>query len=321
MPSDPDSRSDPEVSALAPPKDAAPERRAALVVNTRSRQGRDLHAQARTLLEARGFVVDESFPVSRPDVLLGLVRRLVNRGRGLVVVGGGDGTVSESVDAFAYRESVLGYLPLGTTNNFARSLGIPLDVEGAVDVIAAGRVEEVDLGRIHDDYFANVCSLGLTVQTALSVSPRQKRYLGRVAYGLAGLRSLHRQQAFTLDVTADGERHRFVTRQAIVANGRFHAGRVLSEDSGVDTARLLIYVMEGGSAWQVVKGHAAYLAGWGERLRQTTELSAREVQLVAHPAQAIEVDGEVNAATPTRVAVAPGALRVMVPIDVGPPGV
>ena len=63
-----------------------------------------------------------------------------------IIVGGGDGTISSVVDAFAYRATVFGLLPLGTANSFARSLEIPLDLEGAVDVIAHGKVADVDLG-------------------------------------------------------------------------------------------------------------------------------------------------------------------------------
>jgi len=57
---------------------------------------------------------------------------------------------------------VLGILPLGTGNSFARTLGIPLTIEGAADVIAYGKVADIDLGKIDHDYFANIASLGFS---------------------------------------------------------------------------------------------------------------------------------------------------------------
>ena len=67
----------------------------------------------------------------------------------LLVVGSGDGTASELAGRLAYRDTVLGVLPLGTTNNLARSLGLPLELKDAIDVIAEGRVATADLGAYH----------------------------------------------------------------------------------------------------------------------------------------------------------------------------
>ena len=65
----------------------------------------------------------------------------------LLIVGGGDGSISEAARRLAYRDMALGILPLGTTNNFAGTLGLPLNLAGATDVLAAGKVADVDLGR------------------------------------------------------------------------------------------------------------------------------------------------------------------------------
>src|SRR6185437_5216445 len=119
----------------------------ALVVNTHSRQGATLFVEAQRALRERGFALSETRAVRQPRRLREVVRKLVADGERLIVVGGGDGTFTTVVDELAYRDVVLGVLPLGTANTFGRTLGIPLDLEGAVDVIASGRVREVDLGE------------------------------------------------------------------------------------------------------------------------------------------------------------------------------
>ena len=78
----------------------------------------------------------------------------------MVIVGGGDGSLSSAVDHFIGTNTVFAILPLGTANSFARTLGIPLDLDGAIDVIAKGRRKRIDLGCIDGDYFANAAAHG-----------------------------------------------------------------------------------------------------------------------------------------------------------------
>jgi hypothetical protein len=100
-------------------------RRAALVVNARSRRGRRLFPAVRARLLASGFDVLGSFPAGRAGGLGASLAAAVDLRPDLLIVGGGDGTVSEAARCLAYRDMALGVLPLGTTNNFARTLGIP----------------------------------------------------------------------------------------------------------------------------------------------------------------------------------------------------
>src|SRR3546814_20002025 len=79
----------------------------------------------------------------------------------MVIVGGGDGSISGAVDSFIGCDCVFALLPLGTANSFARTLGIPVDLDGAIDVIATGRRARIDLGAIDGDYFANVAAIGM----------------------------------------------------------------------------------------------------------------------------------------------------------------
>ena len=133
------------------------ERTAVLVVNTNSSQGEKFFFAAMDELARRGIWIAASYPVRDSARLRECVEEAISRAQSLVIVGGGDGTISSIVDYFAHKELVLGVLPLGTGNSFARSLGIPINLEGAVDVIASGKVADVDLGKVGDSCFANIC--------------------------------------------------------------------------------------------------------------------------------------------------------------------
>src|SRR5690349_1203118 len=138
------------------------DRRAALVVNAHSRQGMRLYDTARTRLLAAGFTLLDTYPVDRPRELEATLAEAVGRGPDLLVAGGGDGTISTAARLLAHHDIALGLLPLGTTNNFARTVGIPLTLDGAVETLAEGKVIDVDLGLAGATAFTNHVGVGLS---------------------------------------------------------------------------------------------------------------------------------------------------------------
>jgi diacylglycerol kinase (ATP) len=102
------------------------DRHGVLVVNTRSRRGRGHYEVARGLLSTAGFDLLACFGVDQPGQLAGALTAATALRPDLLIAGGGDGTISEAARHLAHRDIALGVLPLGTTNNFARTLGIPL---------------------------------------------------------------------------------------------------------------------------------------------------------------------------------------------------
>jgi diacylglycerol kinase (ATP) len=166
-------------------------RRAALVVNTRSRRGLHLYEEASRQFYAAGFSLLGSFPVDRPGQLEASLVAALDLAPDLLVVGGGDGTLSLAARHLAHRDVALGVLPLGTTNNFARTLGVPLNVTAAVVLLARGKVADVDLGQADGAMFANLVSVGLSGHVAANVRHDLKRVLGRAAYPSARDRRCH----------------------------------------------------------------------------------------------------------------------------------
>jgi diacylglycerol kinase (ATP) len=102
---------------------------AVVVVNAYSRQGERLFRRALGGLVQRGMGISASYAVRDPVRLPDIVKEAIASGSGLVVIGSGDGTISSVVGFFADRDVVLGILPLGTSNRFARTLGIPLSLD------------------------------------------------------------------------------------------------------------------------------------------------------------------------------------------------
>ena len=208
-------------------------RRTALVVNVRSRRGRRHFATVHRRLQATVELVDVH-PVADPRGLPEALAAAADSGADLVVVGGGDGTLSEAAHQLAHRDVCLGVVPLGTTNNFARGLGLPLRLPAALRVLTGGKVADVDLGHVAGQHFANLTSLGLSVQVAEHVPHRLKRVLGRAAYPLTALALLPGHRPFTARLRIGDEVHDLATHQLNIANGSHHAGRAIAPDTGLD---------------------------------------------------------------------------------------
>ena len=292
----------------------AQEKSAVLVVNTHSRRGERSFFRAVDELTKRGINITASYPVRQPDRLPQVVKEAMRRKGSLVIVGGGDGTISSIVDIFAYQDVVLGILPLGTGNSFARTLGIPLTIEGAADVIAGGKVADIDLGRIDDDYFANIASLGFSAKVAQATSRELKQVLGPLAYLFAAIREFFRHRSFSCTLQIDGLRYKLKTHQVIIANGSFMGKTFLTPTINPDDRSLIVFTMDMLNRWQMLGLWTAFFLGKYTVFSEAKYFQTREARIEADPSQSINVDGEATPAkTPVTVSVAPEALKVMVP--------
>jgi diacylglycerol kinase (ATP) len=290
------------------------DRRAILVVNAHSRRGRVLYDQARHRLVEAGFPLLQAHPVENPAELERVLTRSIDEAPDLLITGGGDGTISTAARMLAHRDIALGLLPLGTTNNFARTAGVPLALDEAIATLARGKVIDLDLGMAGDVPFTNHVGVGLSADVMRKAPPPLKRALGRYAYPLTALGLLARHRPLHVTVRADGRRHVFVSHQVYVANGGFHAGRPITGDASADD-RLLIAYPVGGPARRDLLRETARNAATGPRrtLREEPFLATGELWLETdHPAR-VEVDGEPAGHTPLRIGLAANALRVMAP--------
>ena len=291
---------------------------AALIVNARSRTGEKAFEEAREKLGALGVEVGAGFPVHDPARLAETVRAAVSEGYDPIILGGGDGSVSSAVDFLAHHETTLGLLPLGTANDFARTLGIPTDLAEACENIARGKVVDVDLGVVGDNYYVNVASVGLSVAATRALSPRLKKSIGPLAYPVAAVKAFVRHEPFVGRLTFPDGDHAPVEYgrllQVAVGNGRFYGGgMVVAPGSGIDDKSLDVYAIVLGRPRDLF-GVARYLrSGDFVNSEGVDHFRTSRVVLETRPEHPVNVDGEIVTRTPEEFSVAPDALRVIVP--------
>ncbi|WP_240487210.1 lipid kinase [Hyalangium minutum] len=315
---------------IAPPRRRALEEGpAVLVVNTKSRTGKEAFEEARAALTARGVPLLSTHALSQLRHLKRVLDEAVSQGARRILVGGGDGTVSCAVSHLLGRDVTLGVVPLGTGNDFARSLGIPASVEEACDVIVQGYTARVDVGLANGRPFLNAASLGLATAIAKRLTQRLKQKMGKLAYPVAAATQLLEHQPFHVRLKTDEQALELDVLQLVVGNGRYHgAGNMVAPDAALDDRRLHVYAITAPSADSGREGtglgqlaDVATLARVALSLRSghhvdhpaVTYLRTSRLEVDAEPVQEVNADGELIGHTPMRFEVVPSALRVYAP--------
>ena len=288
-------------------------KQAILVVNAMSRKGADVFEEVRDKLIAAGIDLIEAHAVHDPDEMDKVICAAIERAP-MVIVGGGDGSLSTNVDFFLGKDTVFAILPLGTANSFAGTLCIPKDIDSAIDVIADGERKRIDLGCIDGDYFVNAAAIGLSPMIAETVPHKLKRHLGMVGYMIWALWCALRFRPFRLVVTHDdGRCEKVWATEVRIANGTHHGGVELVESQEIDSGEIVIQAVTGTSVFGLAWSWFATLAKLKSRHGTTREFRGRRMRLDTRPRRHISIDGEVSAKTPVTVSVARGAIEVAAP--------
>jgi YegS/Rv2252/BmrU family lipid kinase len=288
---------------------------AALIVNAKSRKGQKLFKRACQRARDLPFPVD-AHAVKNPEHLERTVRRALEKKPDLVILGGGDGTISGLVDLLVGHDVILGVLPLGTANSFARTLGLPLGIDAAIDVFRTGVPRRIDLGMIDGDYFANCAAMGLSPQIAETVPHNLKKVLGRIGYlGWAGIQfAKFRPFMLTVDDGTGEQRMRVV--EVRISNGPYHGGTWLVDDAQVDSGKIVVQAVTARYKRTLFKNWFTSFFGMEARHQDTVTFTGCDLKVDTRPSLPISIDGEVLARTPIRAKIAAGVIRVMVPAPV-----
>jgi len=256
----------------------------------------------------------DAYAVNDPGRLHAIARTALAKQPDILILGGGDGTISSLVDHIVGSDIPLGLLPLGTANSFARTLGIPFDLDEAINIIAAGHRRRIDLGMIDDDYFANSAAIGMSPLIAKTIPHQLKRFGGRAGYALWAAVQSARFEPFRVTVTVDGGARAILSALEVrIANGSYHGGTRVVEQAKVDSGEIVVQVVKGETHSRLALNWLATLAGSDLRHQLTREFRGRAIRIETNPPLPISIDGEVLARTPVTAKVAPHAIEVFAP--------
>jgi len=247
-----------------------------------------------------------------------IARELVREAPPLIVAAGGDGTVSCIASNLQGTKTALGVLPMGTLNHFARDLGVPGDLDAAIDLIAAGRTIDVDMGVVNGVHFINNASLGLYPDIVRDRTLQQRR-LGRGKYwamAWATVAALRRSSFVHLTLEFDGKARTGRAPFVFIGNNDYvMEGFGIGTLSSLRDGRLSVYTTRRRSRLGLVALAFRALVG---RLHQADDFLAESVTRLRvesrHRRLHVATDGEVSwMETPLDFRSLPRALRVIAP--------
>jgi diacylglycerol kinase (ATP) len=251
-------------------------------------------------------------------------------------VAGGDGTLNEAVNGLAQAGALervpVGVVPLGTGNDFAAALGLPDEIEPALDILLQGRELAVDLGEVNGRVFVNTSGGGFIAEASTAVTPQLKTVAGRLAYLIGGAQALMEFEPVGASIVLEPGTHRL--RHGLyafaVCNSRLiGGGRLIAPDAVIDDGLLDVCLIEAMSAIDFVA--LARKVADGDHVNDPRVRYFQVASMVIDLERAVKVntDGEVFEGRRCEYRVLPRAARFFAgdapfasrsPADAGPGG-
>ena len=286
-------------------------RRALMLVNPNARRGSEALRVVDRLLAGGLSVTIEHF-ASPAEAAADIARRSAEFD--LVVVAGGDGTVAAAAAGLRQAGLPMGVLPLGTANDLARTLAIPLGLRAAADVIVAGRTERIDLGEVNGHPFFNVASLGLSAEVAQRLSREDKRRFGPLAYALRAFQVLATARPFEAEIRVRDQVIRVRTLQIAVGNGRHYGGgQVVHQHASIVDGRLDLYSLDPRAVWKLALMFDRFRRGEHGVWAEVETARCFEFDVRTRKPRPVNADGDIVTETPAHFVVRPAAIEVFVP--------
>lgn len=293
--------------------------KASVIINASAGSGHDsdLAKQLTEKFRASGMEIDLTL-APNGEQIIDAAQRALKEKASVVVAGGGDGTMNAVASVIAGTDAVLGVLPLGTLNHFAKDLHIPLDLDEAIRTIANGRVQQVDIGSINDKIFLNNSSLGLYPDIVRD-RERQQHRLGRgklFAFFSATIAALRRYPFINARLNLDGVEHARRTPFVFIGNNAYvMEGLEIGTRARLDAGVLSLCVAHRTGRLGLLRLAFSALLGRLRMEKDFDALTAEAIEIETRQKRMrVSTDGEVTVMDmPLHYRIRKAALRVIVP--------
>jgi YegS/Rv2252/BmrU family lipid kinase len=232
-----------------------------------------------------------------------------------VIIGSGDGTIVSVINALKDRKDLTyGFLPLGTTNAFVRSLGLPLDYSKVLKQLYDYQAKYIHLGSINGTLFANVAGVGVSSAVVENLTNRHKRLAGIMSYFFTGFRELMRHKPIWCELQIGNETNTFNTLDLVIANGRYRGPVIVDKKlASVYKDQLVLVYSTDASRFVFIKDTLNILLGRRHKIPDVKFIPIKKALLKTRPRTPIHVDGEIIGHTPANIQIVKNAIRVLVP--------
>ncbi|MBM7094942.1 MULTISPECIES: diacylglycerol kinase [Alteribacter] len=219
----------------------------------------------------------------------------------LVIAAGGDGTINEVINGMAEKEDrpKLGLIPAGTTNDFARALQIPKEIEGSCDVICDGLEKSIDIGKIESQYFINIAGGGTLTELTYEVPSRLKTMMGQLAYYVKGFEKLPRIRPNHVTIEYDGKWFEGEIMLFLVTNTNSVGGfEKLAPKAFINDGLFDMLILKKTNLADVVRLTGAALRGEHINDERVIYVQANRIKIHSQNEMQLNLDGEYGGKLP-----------------------
>ena len=247
-------------------------------------------------------------------------REMAQCGCDYMVVAGGDGTLNAVVNGVAQtrRRVRIGIVPLGTGNDFARTLGLPLSLEENLEILRAGKTRAIDIVRVYSRrrvrYFVNVAAGGFSGIVGKKITPEIKKSWGPLAYIRGAAAALPKLHAYKTRIVLDADEELSTALcNVVVANGRFAAGGLpIAPEANPADALLDVVLIRQRSVPEMALLAAEIILGRHFSSSAIIFRRAKRISVRSRPGMWFNVDGELVGSAPATFQILPRALKFVI---------
>jgi diacylglycerol kinase (ATP) len=238
----------------------------------------------------------------------------VEQGFDVIIAAGGDGTLNEVVNGLAEKENrpLLGILPIGTTNDFARALSIPRQWEAACDIIIKQFARPIDVGKVNQRYFINIAGGGSMTELTYEVPSKMKTMIGQLAYYMKGLEKLPRLRPIELYIkSTEMELHENVMLFLITNSNSVGGFEKLAPDASLDDGLFDVFILKRCNLGEFIRVVSAALRGEHLNDPNVIYFKTNNIQVTSPDYVQINLDGEFGGTLPCRFSLLPSHINII----------
>nr|WP_302598865.1 YegS/Rv2252/BmrU family lipid kinase [uncultured Cellulosilyticum sp.] len=257
------------------------------------------------------------------DIKEYIIEHITTDNTDLILIAGGDGTVNECITGMGIKDIDIPILilPVGTANDFANSAGIPCKIQDTLNLIKEDNLKYIDIGKVNDKYFVNVCNMGLFSGVSHTVDLEMKKRFGRLAYYFKGFEEVQNYQAMDMTITTD---HGVLNEKYIlvlVFNGKGAGGMLkLAKDADIRDGKFNLVCIKDVGFFEVPGLFLKVLQGEHLDDSRIDYFTSSQAKIECHNQDAngthfvTDVDGEEGPAFPLNIEVIEDKFRVYLPV-------
>lgn len=276
------------------------------------KNSKDKTRKAASYLSSRGADVSVEHTSFRGNAT-NIAAEAYARGFDKIAAVAGDGTINEIINGIVGIDIALGIIPAGTTNVFAKEVGVPDNLYKACDIILDGKERRISLGVINGSYFMLMASAGFDAEVVNSIDLKLKARTGKFAYIASAFSVSARYDFPSMNIMID-QKERYKGCLVVVSNVRYYAGKfVMAPYASTDDKFLDVCIFTKSGKRQLARYLWGLLTKSHHKYKDVIYLKAKQIRIFSEKRIKVQVDGDPFCELPVDISVVPKILRVCCP--------